>query len=444
MRLIFIRPPATGLIDRSKSRYNRTWPPLDLLNCSAIARQSGVKTVILDLMTQYRSIDEIRKTIAGSDYIFITTAAMDRWQCPVPDLHDEFKFIRSIGSENIYIMGTHGSIYPEWVLEETNAAGIIRNEPEAFIRKLCRKTPVSDITGLSYRKNGRFIHNPDSPVVDLSTLPLPDYDAIDLSHYSYALLGNRTALLENTRGCSFSCTFCLKTMYGKGVRKKSFDQVTEEIHYIVNSRKAGSLYFIDLEFTQKREMALHACQILGRLNKKIPWCCQTRADLVDPELLREMASSGCALIHYGVESGNQRILNSTRKKTDLKTIEAAIRSTKKAGIETACFFLFGFPGETEQNMADTIEFAKSLNPDYASFHIVTPYPETPLAKFAVSGEKFPKYCKTGLPPEKLERLVRRAYMAYYIRPKYVLNALLRNKPSLWLRQLRLFKDFLKR
>lgn len=444
MRLLFIRPPTHGLLDRSGSRFNRAWPPLDLLNCSAIARQSGAQPVILDLTVRYRHLDDIRKMVDASDYIFITTAAMDRWQCPVPDLHDEFEFIRHIGSENTYIMGSHGSIHPEWVLEETNATGIIRNEPEAFVAALCRKIPVRNIAGLSYRKNGGFIHNPDPPQVDLSTLPLPDYDAIDLTHYSYALLGDRTALLETTRGCSFSCTFCLKTIYGKGIREKSFNQVTEEIDHVVNTCKAGSLYFIDLEFTQKRKMTLHVCEVLRRLNKRIPWCCQTRADLVDPELLHEMAASGCALIHYGVESGNQKILDSTRKKTDLETIESSIRSTKKAGIETACFFLFGFPGETQQDMADTIAFAKKLNPDYASFHVVTPYPGTPLAEFALSGDKFPKYCKTGLPPEKLERLVSHAYMAYYIRPKYLANSIMRRKPSLWSRQLRLFKEFLNR
>jgi anaerobic magnesium-protoporphyrin IX monomethyl ester cyclase len=471
MKLTFIRPPAGGLLDRSGSRYNRVWPPLDLLNCSAIARRAGAETVMLDLMVRASSMDEIRETAAGSDYTFITTAAIDRWQCPVPDLQDEFAFIRDIGSENIYITGTHGSIYPEWIIEQTDAAGVIRNEPENFIRELCGSTSVNHIPGgiavngipggiavngipggiavngipgLSYRQNGRFIHNPDPEPVDLTTLPLPDYDAVDVRDYSYALLGNKTVLLETTRGCSFSCTFCLKKMYGKGVREKSFEQVTEEIEYVVNRCMAGSLYFIDLEFTLKKKMARHVCRVMQGLSKKIPWCCQTRADLVDPELLGEMAAAGCTLIHYGVESGNQAILDSTRKKTDLNTIEAAIRSTRKAGIASACFFLFGFPGETEQDMADTLAFAKFLNPDYASFHIVTPYPETPLAQFALSDDRFPQYCETGLSPDKLEKLVRRAYMAYYIRLKYMIIAFLRNKPSMWLRQFRLFKEFLKR
>jgi anaerobic magnesium-protoporphyrin IX monomethyl ester cyclase len=307
---------------------------------------------------------------------------------------------------------------------------------------LCHKTPTDDIPGFTRREDGRFIHTPDSPPMDLTGLPLPDYDAIDLDHYTYPLLGKRTALLETTRGCSFSCTFCLKTMYGKGVREKSFAQVADEIEYLLAVHKPGSIYFIDLEFTLKRKMALHVCSVLRRWNKKIPWACQTRADLVDPELLREMAASGCRLIHYGIESGNQKILDAANKKINLEAIEAAIRQTRQAGIETACFFLFGFPGETRHDMEDTIRFAKKLNPDFASFHIVTPYPQTPLNEFALSGNKFERYCKSGLPPADIEKLVRRAYVKFYIRPGYMVHVLLKRKPSLWLKQLKLFKEFI--
>lgn len=443
MRVTFIRPPAGGLVHRPGRRYNRTWVPLDLLNCAAIARETGAFAVILDLQAEFRSLDEIQKQIIDSDIVFITTAALDRWQCPILDLTHLFKFIHAVASENIFVMGTHGTLYPEWVLEETASAGVIRNEPETVVKALCLKKPLQYIAGLSYRKQNKTIHNPDARPLDLATLPMPSYDLINIDRYSYALLGPEMALLETTRGCSFSCIFCLKTMYGKGVRKKTPDQVTREIDLIINKHRASSIYFIDLEFTLKRKMVLHVCKTLRKMSKQISWCCQTRPDLVDPELLQKMADSGCRLIHYGIESGNQGILNGIRKKTDISTIEAAIHETKRAGIKTACFFLFGFPGETGKEMLETLDFAKKLNPSYASFHIATPYPDTPLHRFSVSDEKFPRYCQTGHSPEKLEKLIRHAYLTYYLRPRYLLTILAEKTPALWFRQLKLFMEFLK-
>jgi len=444
MRVIFIRPPVDGLIDRTGRRYNRAWVPLDLLNCAAMAQETGASASILDLQAENRPPDKIQREASGSDMVFITTAALDRWQCPVLDLTNLFKFIRSFPPGNLFVMGTHGTLYPEWILEETKAAGIIRNEPEKIVKELCLKKPFKDIAGLSYPTKNKPVHNPDSLPLDLSTLLRPAYDLIDLDNYAYALLGSRMAMLETTRGCSFACLFCLKVMYGKGVREKEHDQVTQEIDLIVNKHKAASIYFFDLEFTLKREMVLHVCNTLRIQGGSIPWCCQTRPDLVDPELLREMAASGCKLIHYGIESGSQRVLNRIRKKTDISTIEAAIIATKSAGIDTACFFLFGFPGETGDEMEETIHFAKKLNPTYASFHIATPYPGTPLNEFSDSDEKFARYCQTGRSPENLEKLVKHAYISYYIRPKYLLNTLVGGNPVLWLRQFKLFMGFLKK
>jgi hypothetical protein len=168
---------------------------------------------------------------------------------------------------------------------------------------------------------------------------------------------------------------------------------------------------------------------------------------VDAELLKRMKRAGCRLIHFGVESGSQRVLDSTNKKITLEAIRRGIRLTKEAGIETACFFMFGFPGERASEMEETLAFAKELNPTYASFHAVTPYPGTSIGQVAKplqngpDGEmSFPPYCPDH-DPLFLDAMVRRAYLSYYLRLSYILSRLKQGDPSSLIRQIRLFLGF---
>jgi len=177
------------------------------------------------------------------------------------------------------------------------------------------------------------------------------------------------------------------------------------------------------------------------------WCCQTRPDAVDSELLNKMKHAGCRLIHYGVESGNGKILSGIDKNATLETIHNGIRMTRKAGIDTACFFLFGFPGETEKQMHETIAWAETLNPTYASFHAVTPYPGTPLyAQCFQAGSvpeinpHFPQICPEH-DPRFLDAMVKKAYRRFYLRAGYIRARLRRGNPRSLLRQMRLFKEF---
>lgn len=340
-------------------------------------------------------------------------------------------------------MGAHGTVDPARILAETGARGVIRGEPEGTVQELATGGTFENVCGISYLMDGEFVNNPNREPVDLKSLPLPAYDLIDLRYYSYELLGRRLALLETTRGCSFSCTFCFKKMYGKGVYSKTRDQVSTEIESVVHNHGASCIYFFDLEFTLKRDLVLQVCRTMRGLGRSVPWSCQTRPDLVDEALLREMAGSGCRLIHYGVESGSQRVLDMIQKRMDMETIKCAIARTHAAGIETACFFLFGFPGETPDEMKETLNYAKLLNPTYASFHIVTPYPGTVLHRFALGGNGFPQYCKTGLTPQALEQFVRHAFLSYYMRPGYVFQRLLRGNPGFWMRRVRLLLEFIK-
>jgi len=440
MRVCFIRPPADGLVSRAGRRYNRVWPPLDILNCAAIARAAGAEVDVIDLLASDGGVDDLARRTASSDLIFVTTSALDRWQCPSLDITGILGFIRTLPLERVYVMGAHGSVNSEWVLVETGAKAVVRGEPEGPVSSLVSGSVLEETEGIStFMAGGDLVENPVGAPCDLRSLPLPAYDLVDIGNYMYELLGPRIALLETARGCPYPCVFCFKNaMYGKGVRVKSLDQVSREINDVVCNHGASSIYFFDLEFGLAEDMTRHVCKVVSALPRKIKWCCQTRVDVLDETMIREMAESGCRLIHLGVESGNERVLDLIRKRIDVAAVTNTVGACRRSGIETACFFTLGFPGESREEMTDTIEFAKFLDPTYASFHIATPYSGTGLEEFALEGDVFPRYCKTELDPEELERMVRGAYRSFYMRPGYLARRIFTAGPCEWIRLARMF------
>jgi radical SAM superfamily enzyme YgiQ (UPF0313 family) len=279
----------------------------------------------------------------------------------------------------------------------------------------------------------------------MTALPVPAFQLVNLRHYQYEILGSRFMVLEGARGGPYPCTFCSRVMQGKRLRCKTVAQLGREVEVAVGQFGVRSIYFIDLEFTASRELAEGISQYVLDHRICVRWCCQTRADQVDEPLLRLMRRAGCRLIHFGVETGSPRIAELCRKKISVEGQLRGVEVAKRVGMETLCFFLLGYPGETAAEMQETIRLAKQLNPTYASFHRISPYPGTRLYDdFAGQTEElFPVFAGSPEERQAVDRAVRQAFRSYYLRPRYIFSRLTRGSPlSLW-RQLRLFAGYLR-
>ncbi len=446
MKVLLINPGWGSVISKKGKRFNRAWPPLCLLNCGALLEKEGIEVELIDARAKAVSPSELGERIKKFDKVFITSSPIDRWQCPNLDIGtfiQQIEEIRKEERERLYIMGVHGTLYPEKLLELTSAKAIIRGEPELTILDICKEKDLSEIKGITYRHNGKISSNPDRPLLDLNDLPIPAFHLIDINNYGYELLGDKFVLFEGSRGCPYPCIYCLKTMYGKGYRKKSPERLIEEVDYVINKIGAKNGYFIDLEFTLNRELVDKLCDFLIEKQYDFHWCCQTRADTVDIDILKKMKDAGCELIHYGVETGSQWIMELIDKKISLSKIAEGVALTKKVGIETACFFLFGFPGETLKDMEETIRFAKELNSTYASFHIASPYPGTRLYEYTEREEPFPEAYTNEHSLEELKKITCRAFWKYYLRLGYLFSRVLHGNLNSLTRQLKLFWGFIK-
>lgn len=435
MKILLVNPSWGGRVQ--SGRYNRSWPPLDLLNLAALLQEKGHDASICDARADRSTPESLSHRVKHADLVIMTTSPLDRWQCPNVDLNPLLQWTRVMPSEKLVLCGVHGALFPEELIRLTGARMVLTGEPEStvldLIRALVGNVSLNDVPGLCRLENGQYFRNSPAPPCDLAALPLPAYSLINPELYRYELLGRNLALLETARGCPHRCTFCLKVMYGSRVRMKSQEQLSLELESI---RRLGfrTVYFIDLEFTLFRDRTLELCRIFKEV--RLPWCCQTRVDAVDPDLLVEMKKSGCKLIHYGIESGSLKTRELTQKSLSNRQIEQAIEWTREAGIAAAGFFLLGFPWETKSDIEETGRFARQLPLSYASFHQVTPYPGTALAENAAG---IPWW---NNPPDGWEGRpdLTGLFLRFYLRPGYLIESF-RNHAGRH-DTLRLFWDFL--
>ena len=408
--------------------HNRLFVPLDLALAAAMLRERGIQARIIDGHALRLHPSEVASLVKGCDQVFLTSSALDRWECPNTDIDPFVACARTLGRSvpELYTMGVHGTVRPAEVLRLTGARAAILGEPELAILDIALGRPLEEVPGLCLpgadEGEARFT-GARKELLDLDATPLPALDLLPMDRYEHVIMGPRSVMLEASRGCPFKCSTCLQAMYGPRYRKKSAGTLIREVRFAVEQHGARNITFIDMEFCLNREAVEGLCDFLISAGyRDLQWCCSTRADAVDPELLGRMKAAGCSLVHYGVESGDQRMVDQINKRLDLKRVTQAVRWTEEAGMESLAFFMFGLPGETWEQMERTMQFARRLNPDYVSYHIFTPYPCT-AAFDAVGAPAAPLFPTSSgeYSEEELDLFVKRAMKDFYLRPSFALR-----------------------
>ncbi len=454
--ILLINPHWQGIRRQLQPQFRRIWQPLDLALAAALLMENGFTVQILDNNVDRLSPAAMGRLASGFEKTFVTSTPYDRWQCPSLDIQFFFDTLAHIPRNRLYIMGAHVTERPEAILRESGARAAILGEPEQAILEIARedggdkgdKTPTH-IQGIAYLKGGRLVKTAArGHLLDLNQLPRPAYHLLKMDQYRYEFMGEKFAILEGSRGCPHGCTFCYLGMYGRRFRQKRLDRLLDEVRYVNREFQVQNIYFMDLEFGLNRKHLISFCKALMDLNLGIRWCCQTRVTDVDGEVLTWMKKSGCRLIHFGVEAGSDRILCQTGKGITVKDCVRALNLTRETSIKTALFMNFGFPGETLGEMNATVELAIRLNPTYAAFHLIVPFPGTALArKTGLDMSTFPPHLYPHFnfidhDLKTLKSILRRAYMRFYLRPAYLMGLLRRHmRPDL--NQGRLFMRLLK-
>jgi len=397
--------------------------------------REGHTVRIFDAHAERTPADKIKEHVYGFDKIFITSSALDRWQCPNLNIEPFLRAARLIRKENdeLYVMGYHGTVNPDEILSLTGAKAIIRGQPEIGVLEICQNQSLSRIKGISYRSSGKIISTAERAVIDLDTLPVPAFHLVNFKYYFYEILGSNFALFEGSRGCTHGCTFCSKVMFGVTFRQKSPMRLMEEIDRAVRECKIKTGYFIDLDFTLNKKWVEEVCSLLIERNYDFEWCCQARLDEVDAPLLKKMKQAKCRLIHYGVETASDKMLRLAHKGLTTERITEGIRLTQEAGIKTLCFFMIGLSSDSREEMRQNMAFAHRLNPTYLHYHLAVSYGASCIQENSLN-----------LPCDVSRRMIKHAIMKFYLRPRYIIQRLKQKEDrKAMLRQLKLLYAYIR-
>ncbi|MDA8218691.1 MAG: radical SAM protein [Dehalococcoidales bacterium] len=421
-----------------RSRENMIWPQVSLAQLAAMA-YPRFSVEVVDAIATRMSWPAFEKILRDRRPRFYVT------QVTAPTLTNDMYGVflaKSLGAHTI-AFGTHVTPMPRETMEPFPCLDFaIRGEPECTFKELVEclarwpegdghSPDLSTISGLVWRRGEEVVANPDRPFIEnLDDLPLPRHDLLPLQKYTIPLVRGPYAFVVTSRGCPGGCRFCIKHVsYQSSIRLRSPRSIQDELWQLDKLGIHNVNMYADL-FTVSREQVVGLCELLINEGPKVRWTCNSRVDFVDEEMLRLMARAGCWFMSWGIESASREVLGRARKGTDPEKVKRALRWAKAAGIKNWGYFIIGLPGETEETIRQTIDFAKRLPLDLALFHIAAPYPGTPFFFEVLENGWFrPGTCweevdmdestvldYPRLKAEDLERWQKRAFREWALRP----------------------------
>lgn len=306
---------------------------------------------------------------------------------------------------------------------------------------LAREGDLAEVGSLAFRRDGAVIQTDPYPLLDIDAIPLPARHLFDLPAYRRLPPGQFIRLpllpLLSTRGCPYRCKFCDDKAVWRGkVRMRSAESVVDEMEQMVRVYGAREIKFYDDSLTLSRRRAVALCEALIERNLETPWRCSARVDEVDPELLALMKRAGCHCISFGIESGDDRILQRMVKDITVQQVRDAVGWTRDAGILANGMFMLNYPGETIETTEKTLALARELDLHFVSFNLTMPLGtelrEEVEASYRINREVWdsPAYNgseiwfhQDGLPEEYLRDVQARATREFYLRPSFVIRSL---------------------
>lgn len=469
MKTMIVNPPTCtgmkyireGRCEQRLNSFQYVMVPISLPMIAGALEAKKHQVYLLDCIANDVDVEGLKKAIRDYDPQFVlfnmstATSSSDV---------EVINMMRPLTKAHFTVIGNHATSLPEEVLNDSGLDSVIRREPELTAQDLVdaleKGRGLGEVLGISFKdKDDTVVHNEDRPFNEnLDDLPFAARHLLDNARYTLPVINEPYTLIITSRGCPYSCIYCTAYQYyGKKVRLRSAENVVDEMQECLEKHGLRNFTMWSDTFNQNRKFVMEVCAELKKrgLEKKIRWMANSRVDHVDPEVLKEMRSSGCIGVSYGVESGVEEILKNMKKGATAEQARVAVKQTKEAGIEVLTHIIFGLPGETLETIDETIKYVKELDPDYAQFYCAIPFPKTELEEMGkkngwISTDDYAKYELNqpilnlpGLSMEQLQEARKRAYREFYLRPSYILKRLRKIKgfKDLWVNY-RQAKDFI--
>jgi len=406
-KILLIDPSLTRPKDMDAEKYRiGVVPPLGLAYIAAVMENEGYEVKIVDCIAEgfnkepiyleegilYGLSDEdLRKIITDFSPDIVGVSCL--FSNKSIDAHNVCRLVKEFNSKIPTVMGgIHPTVRPKETLEDENVDFVVLGEGEYTFRDLVKTLEkdddVSNIDGLGYKKHGQITINLKTKFIEnLDEIPFPARHLLRMDIYSSAQSPHSFDLKQvpyttmlSSRGCTANCTYCcLKHVGGRRYRTRSAENVLEEIKYLVKEYNIKEIHFEDDNLTLNKKRALKIFEGIKKLgiNWNVP--SGTAIFAIDEVILEKMKESGAHTVSLAIESGNQEVLTKLmRKPVKLSKVRPIAEKAKQVGLKVKGFFIIGYPGETKENIEETIEFARSLKLDWSHFFIAFPHYGTDL------------------------------------------------------------------
>jgi radical SAM superfamily enzyme YgiQ (UPF0313 family) len=352
------------------------------------------------------------------------------------------------------LFGIHPSCqYQDLLLPDSGVDYCIIGEPELTAGELAagiaNGNDLHMLAGIAFldELHELVVTPPREAIVNLDDLPIPDWSFIDTGNYRLPLNNEKFLLVNTNRGCPYRCIFCnAHVYYGRTPRRRSVSHIMRELTN--NTEKFGVINFMFWaeEFILDKKFVLDLCDAITDSGLAIKWVCNSRVDAVSFDVLAAIKQAGCWNIAFGIESGDQNILDQINKQTTLQQIRHAVTTAKRVGLQVTGHVIIGFPQDTRQTIAATERFVDSLDLDFVQYYCAMPYPGTELYSDALKNDwltttdwKLWEHNSSILNYENLTatemmKLRRRIMLRWYFTPKRIINTLknhIKRPSDLW-------------
>jgi len=436
VQIAFVRPLA------SRNWYINN-VPLNYVHLAAYLREHGHQPHILDMVTGCTR-EEIDDYLRSKDIGVVGIGCMT---CEFPEAVNESRRLRSVHPGiTIVFGGAHPSGAPEECLETGVVDYVVAGEGEIALAQLLDalqsgRRPET-IPGLWSVENGAIRTNRPAEVPNLEQLPPPAYDMIDLGKYFdldspwHFPKSPRAVQFISSRGCPYQCSYC-HTIHGKRYRGLSPAKVLDQMEDLIKNHHVEELMMVDDIFNFDLARAKDICRgiVERRLQVHLQFPNGVRGDRFDEELVALMKQAGTHYMAIAIETTSQQYQRLIRKNLKIDKAQQTILWARKYDIEVAGFFMIGFPGETREQINQTMDYAVNAPLDSIFISLVSPFKGTVLRNDMLNGrfgsmdsetfealdQVFPTASSKTLPLEELKRIQRNAYFRFYAKPKSILH-----------------------
>jgi anaerobic magnesium-protoporphyrin IX monomethyl ester cyclase len=361
------------------------WPPLGILYLAAVLEKKGHTVEVIDSTILTRSQYETRINSINGDMVGISAS--------FGQIKSAIALAGMMKRRGIpVVVGGPGPTSMDAGVFLT-CDYVVHGEGEETLAAIARHVEAGEmppVKGSFTQVKGRALFHGERSLIDnIDSIPFPAREKLPitdyLAHWRSTYSKTVTSLLSS-RGCPFHCIFCSKSVFGRKFRARSADNVVEELE-IIRETGFDRVWFVDDLFVYDKKRVKRICEAIRKERIDLEWACQARVELVDKELLSLMKSSGLICIAFGVESGSQRIIDWYNKGFTLAQCKTVFSLCRDMDIATHAYFIVGAPVETSQDIEQTKAFIREINPTYALFSVLTPYPGTPLyEQYTPSGD----------------------------------------------------------